>query len=237
MTGDYRPKGEYKAIGGAKKAYVVGDGESSKIIIVAYDAFGFAWQTQQGADILAETVGARVVMPDFFDGKPLDPKLFPPKTDEDRKKIEEWFATTGNFATRIDEFYAVAEALRAEGVTKIGALGYCWGGKMLILAGRKADKVDAIATAHPARMAVDDAKELAIPIGLFPSQNENEKECEEFMKILETKSFAHKNEYKYYPTVHHGWAAARADLESEENLKQYKDVYERLCAYFHKVLN
>jgi hypothetical protein len=31
---------------------------------------------------------------------------------------------------------------------------------------------------------------------------------------------------------HHGWAAARADLKDEENLKQFEDVYKRLADYF-----
>jgi dienelactone hydrolase len=31
---------------------------------------------------------------------------------------------------------------------------------------------------------------------------------------------------------HHGWAAARADLKNEENIKQFEDVYERLAKFF-----
>jgi hypothetical protein len=33
---------------------------------------------------------------------------------------------------------------------------------------------------------------------------------------------------------HHGWAAARADLGNEENLKQFEDVYKRLAGFFAK---
>lgn len=34
---------------------------------------------------------------------------------------------------------------------------------------------------------------------------------------------------------HHGWAAARADLNDPENFKQYEDVYQRLADYFARV--
>lgn len=34
---------------------------------------------------------------------------------------------------------------------------------------------------------------------------------------------------------HHGWAAARADLDNAENKKQYEDVYKRLAGFFDKV--
>ena len=33
---------------------------------------------------------------------------------------------------------------------------------------------------------------------------------------------------------HHGWAAARADLDDEENIKQFEDVYKRLADFFSK---
>lgn len=35
---------------------------------------------------------------------------------------------------------------------------------------------------------------------------------------------------------HHGWAAARADLDDPENKKQFEDVYMRLAEYFAKNL-
>ena len=35
---------------------------------------------------------------------------------------------------------------------------------------------------------------------------------------------------------HHGWAAARADLDDPENKKQFEDVYKRLAEYFAKNL-
>lgn len=56
------------------------------------------------------------------------------------------------------------------------------------------------------------------------------------MEGLNGKPFASKNVYKYYSTVIHGWAGARADFKDEENLKQYKDVYSQVCTFFGNVL-
>jgi hypothetical protein len=40
------------------------------------------------------------------------------------------------------------------------------------------------------------------------------------MKVLSTKPFAAKNSFKIYTNMFHGWAAARANLEDAENLKE-----------------
>jgi hypothetical protein len=42
------------------------------------EIFGIMNPTQQGADILASQLGARVAMPDFFKGKPWELNKFPP---------------------------------------------------------------------------------------------------------------------------------------------------------------
>lgn len=47
--------------------------------------------TQQGADILASQLGARVAMPDFFKGKPWELSKFPPP---DREEFLAWLGKT-----------------------------------------------------------------------------------------------------------------------------------------------
>jgi len=90
------------------------------------------------------------------------------------------------------------------------------------------------------------------------------------LSVLSKKPFSHKNDYKnysnmlvllhespcfdwqYFAVRFHGWAAARADLQNEENRKEYvsvsfgytslkydrfDDVYGRLTEYFKKNLS
>lgn len=56
------------------------------------------------------------------------------------------------------------------------------------------------------------------------------------MEALKDKPFAAQCQYKYYSTVRHGWAAGRANLKDAENLKQYKDAYERIGHFFNEVM-
>lgn len=57
------------------------------------------------------------------------------------------------------------------------------------------------------------------------------------MKALESKLFAAKNDRKRYDTMHHGWAAARGDLNNEENLKEFQDVYARIVAFIGRIFD
>ena len=46
---------------------------------------------------------------------------------------------------------------------------------------------------------------------------------QQYNKILEVigkKSFASLNDHKYYNNMFHGWAAARGDLNNEENKRE-----------------
>ena len=69
------------------------------------------------------------------------------------------------------------------------------------------------------------------------------------VQILKDKPFGSKNVYKVYPTMFHGWAAARGDLSNEENKKEFvqlsanyrlyssiKDQIESLLAGFYEII-
>lgn len=58
---------------------------------------------------------------------------------------------------------------------------------------------------------------------------------EKIVKVISNKPFASKNAYKVYSTMHHGWAAARANLDDPENKKQFEDVYGTLGGFFSGV--
>jgi dienelactone hydrolase len=52
--------------------------KNGRLLICVYDIFGFHLVTKQVCDKLA-SCGYRVVMPDFFRGKPISQENFPPK--------------------------------------------------------------------------------------------------------------------------------------------------------------
>jgi len=234
---DYTPKGSYVAFGGFKKVYVVGP-KSDKALLAAYDIFGFTNQALQGADILSSALNVQVYMPDFFEPfGPLPVEYYPPDTDEKKKAFGEFFAGPADPHRVLPFVKNVTSALKADGITKIGAYGYCWGGKIVTLtSGANTDFV-AVASVHPAMLAVADFEALTVPLGLFPSKDESAEECDKAWEVVKTKPFASLSVHKRYVNMRHGWAAARADLNDPANKAAYEDVYKQISTFFHKVIS
>jgi len=227
----YEPKGTYISLGGVEKVYTTGPKDTGKALVAVYDIFGFYPQTLQGADILAESLGAQVVIPDFFAPyEPIQLSKFPPKTDEQKQEIGKFFETTAA-PTRVLPFvHNVAQALKDAG-NKVGTYGYCWGGKITILAGATDDFIG-VAALHPAMLNAEDGTKVKVPVALFPSKDEPLDEYEKLLKVVNDKPFAEKNSYKVYTNMHHGFAAARGDLANAANKEAYEDVYQRLAGFF-----
>jgi len=235
VQSSYQPAGTTKAYAGFKKAYVTGPEDTGRALIGVYDIFGFYPQTQQGADILAKTLDAKVVLPDFFEpDAPFSASDYPPDTDEKKAKLQAFFGGPAKIDKAVANVKKVGETLKGDGAKNVVVYGYCWGGKVATLVGADSS-FDAVAAIHPAMLSAGDADSLAVPLGLFPSKDEPIDEYEKLVKAISTKPFASKNAYKHYPTMHHGWAAARADLNDPENKKQYEDVYGTLAGFYKGV--
>lgn len=71
---------------------VTGNESSSKGIVDVYDAFGLQAQTLQGADRLASSLTALVIIPDLCKGVVADPAWFPPDTDEKKDAAQKFRA-------------------------------------------------------------------------------------------------------------------------------------------------
>jgi dienelactone hydrolase len=233
VQSNYEPKGFFKPYAGFQKVYVTGPEKPGRLAIVCvYDIFGFKPQTQQGADIIAESLKAQVVMPDFIEGDepwPLD--KFPPKTDEDKKKLQEWFGGFANPANHIPKLIEVGKALKEEGAEFVAVYGFCWGGKIVIKAGGEPDSpFDAVSIVHPAMLSVEDAEKLNVPLGLFISKDEPEDEYHKIVEVISKKPFADKNSYKIFESFH-GFAAARANLDEPDNKDKYGHLYKKLTHF------
>jgi len=233
VQADYTAKGTYKQYGAFDRVYVTGD-KSETALIIVFDIFGYASQTLQGADILAKATGAQVLMPDFFgEGGELTLDRLPPKNEEDKKALQNFFAGSASPPVTAPRLVELANVLKAEGVKKTGAVGYCWGAKVVNLSAiQEGSPLDAISMIHPSAFSSEDAEKLSIPVGLFVSKDESKEEYEKFLAILSKKPFAGKVSGKCYSNMHHGWAAARANLSDSENKKEYEDVYSKASEFF-----
>ena len=141
---DYTAEGTYKPYGAFDRVYVTGD-KSETALVVVYDIFGYVstlWnayrtptrqssyfsQTLQGADILAKTLGAQVFMPDFFgEGKAFGIEKLPPRNEQDKKDLQEFFGSIANPPATAAKLVDFANVLKGEGFKNVGAHGYCWG--------------------------------------------------------------------------------------------------------------
>ncbi|KAF6766486.1 dienelactone hydrolase [Ephemerocybe angulata] len=237
VQSDYQPKGTFKSIGDFKKVYVTGPEKSDNAIVCVYDIFGYFPQTQQGADIVAASTCTTVYMPDFFEPEgPFDINRYPPKTEEDKKAIQDFFGGTANPSAAISKLTKFGEHLKSNGAQKVAVYGFCWGGKVVISSSGENTPFSAAAIIHPAMLSVEDAKKLTIPLGIYVSADEPEAEYESIVDIISKKPFASVSDHKNYKNMFHGWAAARGDLKNEENRKEYDDVYKRLVTFFQKAL-
>ena len=143
---------------------ITGEQNSKKGIIDVYDIFGIMPQTLQGADRLAESLNAVVLVPDFFRGNQLDPKIFPPDTAEKKRIAQTFMADQANIERNTQvllETTAVAKE-KFSSVQSWGAFGLCWGGKLVVLASGPESPFKVSGTAHPGRLAKEDAEKLAV---------------------------------------------------------------------------
>jgi len=236
VQSEYTPKGTFKSVGDFKKVYVTGESTDTAIVCV-YDIFGYFPQTQQGADIIASTLKTVVYMPDFFEpNAPFPSEDFPPSTDAGKKALQEFFGGTANPQAAVKKLTAFGNTLKSGGAKKVGAYGFCWGGKVSLSAGGESTPFESVSIVHPAMLSVDDANKLTVPLGIYISKDEP---VDEYIKVLEAiakKPFATKNDNKYYANMFHGWAAARADLKNQDNKEEFENLYTRLAEFFSKTL-
>jgi dienelactone hydrolase len=158
-SSDYKSKGSWDTIAGLN-TYTTGPADAKRAIIFIYDIFGPAPQTLQGADRLADAIGARVLVPDFFDGERAQPGWMPADTEEKKTAFAKFRAERADTATAVERLLA----LRKEAGSRFGAtvdeeggwavFGLCWGGKVGVLvsgAGNegKGRRFAASGTAHP----------------------------------------------------------------------------------------
>lgn len=233
VQSDYTAKGYFEAYGGFDRVYVTGPKTSDKVVVCIYDIFGYFPQTKQGADMIAESMQARVLIPDFFEPEeawPAEP--FPPVTESERKRLGEFFNTTAGQDKANKKLKKLGETLKGDNARKIAVYGLCWGSKVAINVSGETSLFDAIAMIHPALVVVDDAKQIKVPFAMYPSKNESEDDYNQIIKLLEDSPHVSKNDYKYYKNMSHGWAGARGNLKDEETSKDFHEVYTRLVQFF-----
>ncbi|XP_040364225.1 endo-1,3;1,4-beta-D-glucanase isoform X1 [Rosa chinensis] len=150
---------------GGLKAYVTGPSHSKLAIILASDIYGFeAPNLRKIADKVASTAGFHVVVPDFFYGEPYNP-------NNTQRNFTGWLKDHGTDKGFEDTKRLIA-ALKNKGVSKIGAAGFCWGGKVVAELS-KGYYTKAAVLLHPYNVTLDDIKAVKTPIAILVAQFDN----------------------------------------------------------------
>lgn len=88
--------------------------------------------TLQGADRLAESLDAVVLVPDFFKGEPIALSIIPPDTDEKKMRAQRFMAEKANPSENFPNLIQTATEAKERwpAVEGWGVFGLCWGEKV-----------------------------------------------------------------------------------------------------------
>lgn len=94
----------------------------------------------------------------------------------------------------------------------------CWYGASWV--SQSSLRFDLYLTERYRRLVKEDAEKLTIPfICLFSKEDGTPELVKEYGEALEKSK---ENVVEKYGSMHHGWMGARANLEDEENLKEFE---------------
>jgi len=207
-------------------SYLTGSSDSKLAIVLLSDIFGYeAPNLRKLADKVA-AAGFFVVVPDFFYGDP-----YVPAPDGSFDTLPDWLKGHGT-EKGFEDVKVVIEALKSKGVSAIGAVGFCWGAKVVVdLA--KGDFIQAAVLAHPAFVTVEDIKAVKVPISILGAEFDHLSPPEvvkQFEEVLITKSEI-KSHVKIFPKVSHGWTV-RYDVSDEAAVKPAEESHQDMLDWF-----
>ncbi|CAL5218920.1 g666 [Coccomyxa viridis] len=170
--------------------------------------------------------GIAATVPDFYHGKELP---------ADKSKIMEFI---GMFP--VDKSFKEVKEVMAEfkskySLSKVGAQGFCWGGKYTVLLLGSSD-ADAGVVCHGSLLNDEDVEAIKNPVLFLYSANDQQipdEKREKFQSILKTKSFP--AEGVYYPDQAHGWTL-RGDDQDPKVGDAAKDAFARALKWFQQHL-
>ncbi|CAO2838415.1 unnamed protein product [Amaranthus hypochondriacus] len=218
--------GHVEEIGGLK-CYVSAISNSNLAIILISDVFGYeAPKLRKLADKVGEA-GYYVIVPDFFHGDPINPEI------KDRP-LYVWIKDHGT-DRGFEEVKPIVESLKHKGMNKIGAVGCCWGAKVVALLAQSDEYIQAGVFLHPSFVTEDDIKGVKVPLAILGAETDHMTPLQlvnKFENILKSKpevdSFV-----KIFGGVSHGWTVRYNDDDAVA-MKAAYEAHQDMLAWFQK---
>ncbi|KAL8171354.1 hypothetical protein V2J09_023158 [Rumex salicifolius] len=226
--------GHVELIGGLN-CYISGSSDSKLAVLLISDIFGStpfyhcyeSPNLRKLADKVAGT-GFYVVAPDFFHGDPFS-------YENADRPLPIWIKDHG-MDKGFEEAKPVIQALNENGISKIGAAGFCWGAKVVVLLAQS-DYIQAAVLLHPSFVSVDDIKCVKSPIAVLGAEMDHMSPPElikQFEEILNSKPEV-ESFVKIFPGVSHGWTV-RYNTDDEPEVKSAEEAHRDMLAWFSKYI-
>jgi len=233
-----KPEGTFEVIAGIKTYVAKPKGEyaKDKAVLFITDVFGTELiNSQLLADDFALN-GYQVYAPDLFEGDPAPASFL--NDDGTKFDLWGWFPKHGPDHTT-PRARAVLNALKEQGITKIGATGYCYGGRLVFnFAFEK--EIDVAVTSHPSLLNLDDfdkfAEKASAPLLINSCEIDEQFTLEKqaHADVVFAK-YAPGYSRPYFPGAEHGFAV-RGDL-SKPLVKEAKEgAFKNAVEWFNKYL-
>jgi len=255
VVNDGKPTGREEQIAGFPTYVAEPKGDSkSKSIVLITDIFGWKLpNTRLCADEYAKA-GFYVYVPDFHEGQSLPIEFLqsaepPLKVQQNLTMLDKakntatvattlgpWLVTHREAVTKpkIDGF--INHLRTTPGTNKIGALGFCWGGRYAVLAAH--GEVDAAVALHPSLVAVPgDFDPITKPISIGLGDKDSLVDHKTMGGIQDTlaKKTDVPHEIRIYEDQVHGFAL-RGDFSSEKDKKSMDEATQQGIEWFNEYL-
>ncbi|KAK1398983.1 DLH domain-containing protein [Heracleum sosnowskyi] len=211
------------------KTYISGSSSSSTFaVLLISDVHGYeAPKLRKLADKVA-SAGYYVVVPDFFDGEYF-------RAPGDKRSLADW-VNSHPTAKGVEDAKPIIQALKKQGISEVGAAGFCWGGKVVAELA-KSDHIQAAVLLHPAMVTVDDIKEVRVAIAVLGAEFDNLSPPEllkQFEPVLSTKPKV-DSYVKIFHGTKHGWTTRYKD-EDKMEVESAEEAHKELITWFNKHL-
>ncbi|KAE8076951.1 hypothetical protein FH972_015568 [Carpinus fangiana] len=202
---------------GGLSTYVVGSPDSKLAVLFISDIFGYEAPNLRKIADKAAAAGFYAVVPDFMHG---DPFAF----DKPDRPLPVWLKDHSTYKG-FEEAKTIIEAIKSQGVSAVGAVGYCWGAKVVAELSKYEYLIKAGVSLHPAWVTVDDIKEAKVPTAILGAEIDDFAPPEllkQFEDVLNAKPGV-DSYVKVFPKTEHGWTI-RYNVEDEGAVKSAEEA-------------
>jgi len=203
-----------------------------RVLIAAHDIFGLSNNTKQVIDKLADGFGFKIILPDFYRGHEWPPENWPPS---DPQELEDWIMEYGNWDKTVknDTLAIMNHYKTTENVTEFGIFGFCWGGRVSVLASTDIPELKAAGFVHPTNVTNEDAEGVQVPMYLLPTRNEIS--MLPFYMVLQRK-FGTNCGHRRFDDVNHGFAGTGGNFSDPLNRLRVDEAIDILGTFFDRNL-